>query len=159
MSWPDHVRSGVVGGVLDLIASVFDGVEDGVARVVNAVGGGVDTVFDLLAGGALASCIRARTGTIKKAARSRFLGTLRTPLSRREEGQVNPLKSGDGASGASEDPDATKSTRKTTNRILATPAAVPAIPPKPRTAAIKAMTRKVMAQQALEFSYVMKREA
>lgn len=36
--------------------------------------------------------------------------------------------------------------RNTTNKTLATQAAVPAIPPKPRTAAMIAMTRKVKAQ-------------
>jgi ABC-type methionine transport system ATPase subunit len=37
-------------------------------------------------------------------------------------------------------------TRKTTNRIFAIPVAVPAIPPKPRTAATMAMIRNVIAQ-------------
>jgi hypothetical protein len=37
-------------------------------------------------------------------------------------------------------------TKNTTNRILAMPAAVPAIPPKPSTAAINAITKNVIAQ-------------
>jgi hypothetical protein len=40
----------------------------------------------------------------------------------------------------------TSSTRRMKNRIFAIPTAVPAIPPKPRTAAISAMMRNVMAQ-------------
>jgi hypothetical protein len=35
--------------------------------------------------------------------------------------------------------------KKTTKQIFASQAAVPAIPPKPRTAAMRAMTRKTMA--------------
>jgi len=42
--------------------------------------------------------------------------------------------------------DTIKSIRKTTNRIFAIPAAVPAIPPKPKTAATRAMIRKIIAQ-------------
>src|SRR5690606_15075812 len=41
--------------------------------------------------------------------------------------------------------DSTNSTRKTKNRIFAMPADAPAMPPKPRTAATRAMTRKTMA--------------
>src|ERR1044072_719896 len=41
----------------------------------------------------------------------------------------------------------TKSTRKTKNRILAIPAAPAAMPPKPKSAATKAMTRKQRAAQ------------
>jgi hypothetical protein len=37
-------------------------------------------------------------------------------------------------------------TRKMTNRILAIPAALAAIPPKPNTAAMIAMTKKITAQ-------------
>jgi len=40
----------------------------------------------------------------------------------------------------------TRRTRKTKKRILAMPVAAPAIPPKPRTAAIIAMTRNVIVQ-------------
>jgi len=43
----------------------------------------------------------------------------------------------------------TNSTIKTKNRIFAIPTAVPAIPPKPRMAAISAMMRNVMAQESM----------
>ena len=42
--------------------------------------------------------------------------------------------------------DTTNRIRNTKNRIFAIPTAVPAIPPKPRMAAMMAITRKVMAQ-------------
>src|SRR5690349_25154944 len=45
----------------------------------------------------------------------------------------------------------TKRTRNTKNKTLAIPAAVPAIPPKPRTAAIMAITKNVMAQLNIRF--------
>src|ERR1044072_5250800 len=45
----------------------------------------------------------------------------------------------------------TKSTRKTKNRILAIPAAPAAMPPKPKSAATKAMTRKIRAQRSIAF--------
>lgn len=50
--------------------------------------------------------------------------------------------------------DRTNSTRKTRNRIFAIPAAVPAIPPKPKRAAIRAMIRNVMAQLNIGISSV-----
>src|SRR5690606_31038842 len=45
--------------------------------------------------------------------------------------------------------EATNSTRKMMNRILAIPVAVPAMPPKPSTPAMMAMIRKVMAQLSM----------
>ena len=47
--------------------------------------------------------------------------------------------------------DTTKSTRNTKNIILAIPTALPAIPPKPRTAAMSAITKKVIAQEIMIF--------
>ena len=44
-----------------------------------------------------------------------------------------------------------KSTRKTINRILANPIAVPAILVKPNTAAMSAITRNVIAQEIIIF--------
>ena len=43
--------------------------------------------------------------------------------------------------------------RKTTKMIFAMPTAVPAIPPNPRTAAMSAMTRKVIAQDNIMSSF------
>ena len=43
--------------------------------------------------------------------------------------------------------DSTNKIMKTTNRILAIPAAPAAMPPKPKTAAIMAITRKVTVQR------------
>ena len=43
----------------------------------------------------------------------------------------------------------TNSTRNTKNNSLAMPAAVPAMPPNPRTAAISAIIKKVMAQEII----------
>tara|TARA_Y100000782_G_scaffold67816_1_gene73780 strand:+ start:231 stop:407 length:177 start_codon:yes stop_codon:yes gene_type:complete len=43
------------------------------------------------------------------------------------------------------------STKKTRNRIFAIPVAVPAMPPKPRTAAMMAIIRKVIAQLSMVF--------
>src|SRR4029078_6051807 len=50
--------------------------------------------------------------------------------------------------------DTTNRTRNTTNRILAIPAAVPAIPPNPSTAAMIAITRNVSAQDNMAVSLV-----
>jgi hypothetical protein len=41
---------------------------------------------------------------------------------------------------------------KTMNKIFAIPAAVPAMPPKPKTAAIKAIIRKVTAHPNIGFT-------
>jgi len=46
--------------------------------------------------------------------------------------------------------DTIKRIRKTTNSIFAIPAAVPAIPPKPKTAATKAIIRKTIAQVSID---------
>ncbi len=47
-----------------------------------------------------------------------------------------------------------KSTIKTINRILANSVATPAIPPKPKTPAIKAIIKKVTAQFNIEYLMV-----
>jgi len=44
--------------------------------------------------------------------------------------------------------DSTKTTRKTKNRILAIEAAPAAMPPKPKTAAMMAMMKKMSAQRS-----------
>jgi hypothetical protein len=48
--------------------------------------------------------------------------------------------------------DTRNSTKKTKNSIFAIPAALAAIPPKPSTAAIRAMIRKVKAQLSISLS-------
>ena len=49
--------------------------------------------------------------------------------------------------------DSTKSTKKIKNKILAIPAEAPAIPPKPKTPAISAMTTNIIVQRNIFFGF------
>jgi len=63
---------------------------------------------------------------------------------------------GDLPRSAPETNEITKSTKKIKNIIFAIPAAAPAMPPKPNTAAIKAITKNVIVQRNIVFSLVIK---
>src|SRR5690606_17477343 len=74
---------------------------------------------------------------------------LYSALLRRLQSSMPPTRRGQSRGRRPMMKDTMNRTRNTTNRILAMPVAVPAMPPKPRTAAMMAMIRNVIAQLSM----------